>query len=281
MDTETEYIAALIHLHQGLDRQGPGDQEFSRRLLDTLPSLPPQPRIADLGCGSGAGALLLAEVFQSPVKAVDLSPEFLQDLSHRAQHLGLDHLITPICGDMAQLDWPGGSLDLLWSEGAAYNLEFEQALTIWRPLLTDQGVAVVSELSWFTNAAPEAAIAYWQQAYPTMATESENRSRAIRAGFRVNATHRLPSQAWWVNYYDPLRQRINQIERTPTRNCVIQEIETEITLFEHHSDHYGYTFYVLQAASDSSYPTGSATPTPCTEDPDSPQWQPTSPAAPR
>lgn len=151
---------------------------------------------------------------------------------------------------MAKLDWPVGSVDLLWSEGAAYNLGFEQALKIWRSLLANGGIAVISEMSWFTDHPPEPAIAYWQNAYPMMGTEAENIARANRAGFSVLFTHRLPSQAWWDNYYEPLRERMQQIEIPPVTqsvmHTVIHDTEEEMKIFEDFSDFYGYTFYVLQ-----------------------------------
>ncbi|MEP0908968.1 class I SAM-dependent methyltransferase [Leptolyngbya subtilissima ST-M1] len=238
----------MIDLHRGRDRKGPGDSDFSLNILSNLSTLPIKPRIADLGCGSGASALLLAQRYQSPVMAVDSSSVFIDELRERAKQLGLEHLIIPIQGDMAQLDWSVGSVDLLWSEGAAYNLGFEQALKIWRPLLANSGIAVISELSWFTDNVPEPALAYWQNAYPMMGTEAENIVQANRSGFSILSTHRLPSQAWWVNYYEPLRERMQQIEITPITQSIIHETEEEMRLFKKFSDSYGYTFYVLQAA---------------------------------
>ncbi|MGD1855528.1 MAG: SAM-dependent methyltransferase [Leptolyngbyaceae cyanobacterium] len=247
-DTEAEYIAALTNLHRGLDRQGPGDADFARNIMGNLSTLPRKPRIADLGCGSGASALLLAQHYQSPVRAVDASAVFIEELKVRARQAGLEHLIIPIHGNMAKLDWSAASVDLLWSEGAAYNLGFEQALTAWRPLLATNGIAVISEMSWFRDNVPEAAVSYWQSAYPKMGTEAENIARAHRSGFSVLSTHQLPSQAWWVNYYGPLCDRMQQIEPTPVVEAVIRETQEEIQLFDQFSDFYGYTFYILQAA---------------------------------
>jgi hypothetical protein len=139
------------------------------------------------------------------------------------------------------------SINLLWSEGAAYNLGFEQALGLWRPLLANHGIAVVSELSWFTDEIPEPAIAYWHRAYPMIGTEAENIDRSERAGFSVLSTQRLPSSAWWINYYEPLRERIEQLEITPATQSVIREIEDEMAMFEQFSNCYGYTFYILKA----------------------------------
>ncbi|WP_066376206.1 MULTISPECIES: cyclopropane-fatty-acyl-phospholipid synthase family protein [unclassified Anabaena] len=250
MDNQTEYIAALINLHRGLNRQGPGDADFSRHILNNLPTLPAKPRIVDLGCGSGAGALLLAQYYQSKVIAVDTAAIFIEELTVRAQQAGLEHLITPIHADMGKLDWPDASVDLLWSEGAAYNLGFEYALKLWRSLLANDGIAVVSEMSWFSDQVPEPAIAYWQTAYPMIGSEQENIRRATTAGLSVLSTHRLPSSAWWINYYEPLREKIKQIEITPVTQAVIHEIEEEIALFEKFSDFYGYTFYIMRPTPD-------------------------------
>ena len=247
-EPQAEYIAALIDLHRGLAHKGPGDPHLTHHILNRLPPLPPSPQIADLGCGSGASALLLAQHYQSPVKAVDISSVFLEELKARAEQRGLDHLILPVAADMAQLPLPMGSLDLIWSEGAAYNLGFETALKTWRSHLTSRGIAVVSELSWFTDDAPKPAQAYWQTAYPTMGSEAENIARANRSGFRVLSTHRLSPQAWWDSYYGPLREQMRQIELTPVIEAVIREMEDEIQGFEQFHTFYGYSFYVLEVA---------------------------------
>lgn len=245
-EIQAEYIAALVDLHRGLPRQGPGDPKFTLELLSKLPPLPENPKIADLGCGSGAGALLLAKHYQNRVKAVDASSLFIEELKVNAVQAKLDHLVEPICADMANLGWPHASVDLLWSEGAAYNLGFEHALKTWKPLMAMGGLAVISEMSWFTDTPPKPAWDFWSSAYPAMSTEKQNAARAKGAGFSVEFTVRLPSSAWWDNYYGPLSERIRQTDKTPANQTVIQETEQEMSLFEKYSDHYGYTFYVLK-----------------------------------
>ncbi len=247
-DPQAAYVAALIELHRDLPREGPGDDAFSLALLQSLPPLPPRPRIADLGCGSGAATVLLARHFRSKVIGVDFAAPFIAELEARARAAGLEDLVVGVCADMGKLDWARASLDLIWSEGAAYAIGFEAALAAWRPLLADGGIAVVSELSWFDDAPPAEARAYWQAAYPGIGSETQNVARARRAGYRVLETRRLPSEAWWKNYYDPLRERMQEIEKTPANQAVVQEMEEEMALFRRWGEAYGYTFYVLQAA---------------------------------
>ncbi len=250
MEEDTRYIQALIKLHLGLERQGPGDENVSNHLISRINELPENPRIADIGCGTGAGALFLAERFKTRVRAVDLSQEFLNELTSRAKKRGLEHLIEPIAGDMGNLGWEPGSIDLLWSEGAAYNLTFEGALKAWRPLMANDGIAVISELCYFTNEIPEPVRDYWQKAYPAIGTESENAEHVKSAGFEILNIHRLPSKAWWDNYYGPLRANMDSFKRQEddVMQSVIKEMEEEMQLFKEHEKHYGYSFYIMKAS---------------------------------
>lgn len=240
---------ALITLHKGLKRLGPGDQQLSLDLLRRLPKPPFAKSIADLGCGTGAGSLLLAQFFQQSVLCIDTSQEFLDELSERAARAGLGHLITPLCADMGALDPETYRFDLLWSEGAAYNLTFAGAVQKWRPHMLTDGIAVISELSWFTRDPAQEALDFWSAEYPDMASEFMNTTIAEQSGFKTLFTERLPAQAWWDNYYTPLAARMKDLEgsESETLQAAIAGTRKEMDLFRKHSDDYGYTFYVLQA----------------------------------
>jgi ubiquinone/menaquinone biosynthesis C-methylase UbiE len=195
MGEQEKYIRALIELHRGLERQGPGDTDYSNYIISQLPDLPSNPRIADIGCGAGAGTLILADKFRVTVRAVDFSREFLDELEDRAKQRGLEHLVETIECDMGNLDWEPGSLDLLWSEGAAYNITFEGALKAWRLLMASNGIAVISEMNYFTIDVPEPIKIFMQNAYPAIKTEPENSDIINSSGFEVLGIYRLPSKA--------------------------------------------------------------------------------------
>ena len=249
MEDHDSYIKALIELHAGLERQGPGDAEFSRYIIGQLPALPANPRIADLGCGAGAGSLILAEHFRSRVKAVDFSRVFLDQLAARARQAGLEEYIEIIECDFAKLGWDKACLDLIWSEGAAYNLTFAGALEAWRPLLAGHGIAVISEMNYFTDSVPPALGQYMQNVYPAINAEAENIDLIGASGFEVLGVHRLPTRAWWENYYDPLSKKIKQLKdlADPTMQLVISETEQEMRYFAEFHEEYGYTCFIMQA----------------------------------
>lgn len=247
--TELSEIDALILLHQDTARQGPGDAALSAQILAQLPPLPRDGTIADLGCGSGAASLTLAQHFQRPVTAVDLSPDFLAQLQQRAAQAGLADQIQPLCADMGALDPVQHRFALIWSEGAAYALGFETALACWRPLLMPGGLAVISEMSWFSDTPARPAQSFWQAAYPQMGREAQNIARARAAGFELLATRRLPAEAWWDSYYTPLLAQMARFadHPSPVMQQVLRETQHEVDLFRAHSSDYGYCFYVLRA----------------------------------
>ena len=236
-------------LYGGLDRQGPGDDAFSVGILRRLPPLRPQARILDLGCGTGAGSLVLQAFYGGRIDCVDRSPVFLAALRDRARARGLEDRIVTHEADMGDLDLPCGSVDLIWSEGAAYTLTFRGALERWRPLLRAGGCAVVSEMGWFGDARPTAAAGFWSEAYPEMKAEAENVGAAAELGFDALFVERLPSDLWWANYYDPLLSRADRLEpqAPPALREAIEEARAEARVFRGASDAFGYTFYALAA----------------------------------
>ncbi len=98
---------------------------------------------------------------------------------------------------MGALSDTPASVDLLWSEGAAYVIGFERALAPWRPLLAHGGRAAVSECSWLTSSPPEEAAAFFAAGSPAMGTVEEDVARAERAGYSALGTLVVPREAWW------------------------------------------------------------------------------------
>jgi SAM-dependent methyltransferase len=240
---------AMAVLHQGLTREGPGDDACTQEALARLPALPPHPVVLDLGCGPGRQTLVLARTLNTRVIAVDVHQPYLDQLSQSAADQGLSHLIQTRCVDFAALDVPPRSIDLIWCEGAAYILGFEKSLRRWRPLLSPGGLMAVTECTWLTDKPPTDVKKFWADAYPAMGTAEHNSLRAQAAGFTVRDTFVLPVSAWWADYYQPLLERIESLRPAAAAPlaALIEETNREIDVFRRHSDCYGYVFYLLQS----------------------------------
>ena len=87
-------------------------------------------------------------------------------------------------------------------------------------------------------------------AYPQIQTETGNAELIRSSGYELIETRRLPTAAWWQNYYDPLRDRIGRLKGSagPEMLAVIADTENEMAFFDAHADEYGYSFYVMRAA---------------------------------
>jgi SAM-dependent methyltransferase len=242
---------AFAILHHGLPREGPGHDDVTREALRRLPALPPRPVVFDLGCGPGRQTLVLARALETRIVAVDHHQPFLDQLTRIASEQGLTQWIEPRCADIGALDVPPGSVDLVWSEGAAYILGFEEALRRWRNLLASGGILAVTECTWFTEVRPAQAQAFWHVNYPTMGTATENARRAEVLGLEVLDSFPLPRSAWWDDYYTPLLDRIAALRPTASRDLigVFDETEREIELYRNYGHSYGYVFYILRSAS--------------------------------
>ncbi len=242
--------SALFLLHRDLPREAPGSDACTLEALRRLPGLPPSPVILDLGCGPGPSSLVLAEALETRVIAIDLHAPFLDQLARDAAAAGLSHLVEPRRADMGAPGLSPGSVDLIWSEGAAYALGFAEALRCWRPLLRPGGLMAVTECSWLVADPPDEPRAFWDAGYPAMGTVAENRSRAESAGLEVLETFPLPASAWWDEYYNPLLARAAALRpsASPELTALLDETEREADLFRRHGDAYGYVFYLLRSS---------------------------------
>ena len=130
----------------GMGKLGPGSNSDSLHVLGLLPKKRFSV-IVDAGCGTGRQTLALAKELGTPIQAIDSYEPFLIHLKQRAKEMGVEHLVRTHCMDMKDIPRVFQDIDLLWSEGAAYNIGFSNALASWSPAITPDGFAVVSELS--------------------------------------------------------------------------------------------------------------------------------------
>ena len=120
--TELELI---IDLHKNSERQGPGSEEETLKALEFM-NLPSDRnlKIADIGCGSGGQTITLSQNLNGEITAVDLFPEFLDELNEKSEKLGLKEEIVTLEKSMDDLPFNSEELDVIWAEGAIYNIGF-------------------------------------------------------------------------------------------------------------------------------------------------------------
>ena len=249
---EQTFFTLMVDLHREGTRQGPGGDEETLRALElTRLDRTAKLRVADIGCGTGGATLVLAtRLPNARITAVDLFPEFLDVLTERARAAGCDERIETRAESMESLPFAEGSLDLIWSEGAIYNMGFSRGIAAWRPFLRPGGVIGVSEITWLRPDPPGEIRQHWNAEYPEIATACDKIAILETAGYDLLGYFTLPSSNWVDNYYDPTEQRIPTfLERHAGLSEAVEVVQMqrhEADLYERYQDWFSYGFYVAQ-----------------------------------
>ncbi|WP_424933901.1 class I SAM-dependent methyltransferase [Amaricoccus macauensis] len=246
-----ENLSLLIDLHLGGARQGPGSDAMTRRAIG-LAGLGAHTglRIADIGCGTGASTLVLAQELDAEITAVDFLPDFLRALEDRADAAGVRERITTLEASMEALDFRVGSFDAIWSEGAIYNIGFAAGVRRWRDFLKPGGVLAVSELTWLTKERPRDLHEHWVSQYAEVATAAEKMAQLEAAGYAPLGYFPLPESCWLETYYRPLEGRFDDFlarhRGDPAAEAIVEAERAEIALYEQNSAYFSYGFYIAR-----------------------------------
>lgn len=242
----------LIELHKNNPRQGPGGDAQTERALQLsglLESKSGLLEIADVGCGTGASALKLAEKLKAHVTCVDLFSEFLDVLNQKARERGLFEKIETLQCSMQELPFKENSLDALWAEGSIYNMGFARGVEHFKRFLKPGGVLAASEITWLTSTRPKEIEAHWSIEYSEIAMASEKINLLEQNDFELLGYFPLPQQCWTENYYNPIEARFEEFlkkNKSAEAEAIVAAERAEIDLYTRFHKFYSYGFYVAR-----------------------------------
>lgn len=236
----------LISFFKNIERQGPGSDDETRKALQFIVPLNSNSTILDIGCGTGQQTMVLANTTTAKIIATDLSIDLLQIVTERTRTFG--SRVSILEASMDSLPLPDNQIDLIWAEGCAYVLGFEQALRSWYRLLKVGGMIAVSEISWLTETRPQEVEDYWKTNYPSIKTISENIQILGSCGYKTDAHFTIAEEAWTINYYDHIKTQIREYEVAYKGNEQIEQflqtLRDEIDIYDRYKNYFGYVFYI-------------------------------------
>lgn len=244
-----EFDSKLIcEYYSSLERQGPGSPEVTLKALSFIDNLNNESRIADIGCGTGGQTMVLASHTTGQITGIDLFADFIDILNAKSRKRNLQNRVVGLVSSMDNLAFQNEELDLIWSEGAIYNIGFERGIREWREFLKKGGFIAVSEASWFTEKRPVEIDRFWKDAYPEIDIISNKVGQMQKAGYIPIATFILPENCWTEHFYTPQVSAQEIFLRKHAGNKTAEELvenqRHEAQLYHKYNEYYGYVFYI-------------------------------------
>ena len=241
-------LSMIYEYFSNTERQGPGSPEITLKALSFIDGLTEKSKVADVGCGTGGQTMVLAQKIPCEITGIDLWPDFINQFNQNAQNKNLHERVKGIVGNMENLPFQEEELDLIWSEGAIYNIGFERGLNEWRKFLKQGGYIAVTENTWFTEERPAEIQKFWDAAYPEIDTIPNKVAQMQRAGYLPIATFVVPETCWTDYYYAQVPQMEESFLKKYNGNESAEELirseRYEVELYNKYKAYYGYVFYI-------------------------------------
>ncbi len=248
-------FSLICEFFSNMERQGPGSPEVTLKALSFIDNLTEKSLIADIGCGTGGQTMTLAKYIEGKITALDLFPDFINILNRNVERLDLQNKVKGIVGSMEELPFDKESLDLIWSEGAIYNIGFERGLNEWHKYLKTGGYIAISESSWFTDTRPAEINDFWMNSYPEIDTIPNQVAKIHKAGYLPVATFIFPETCWTEHYFEPKATACKVFQNKYAGNKTAEELISsqyhEEVLYRKYKEFYGYTFFIAKKTSTS------------------------------
>jgi SAM-dependent methyltransferase len=239
----------FLDIYGNLPRAGPGSDELTRRAFAMMTLLPEAPRILDVGCGPGPQTVELLRICSGSVVALDFLPQMIDRTIAAANAAGVADRLETVVQDMTEMTFPESSFDVVWSEGAIYNMGFQTGLGKFKSLVKPGGYVAVSEAVWLKPHPPAEAVEFWRD-YPEIDTIAAKLEVIQSTGFELMGHFVFPESAWTDQYYDPMERRIAEKEAAwsgiPEAEAVLKEVRRELSVFRNYSDYFGYAFFIMR-----------------------------------
>ena len=202
--------------------------KYTRKAFQMLPKLE-NPRILDIGCGSGVPTIELAKLSDGEIIGIDINKSLLDKLNLKIEEEGFSSRVETVKCSLFEIDFPDESFDIIWAEGSIWIIGFETGLKEWNRLLKPNGFLVVHD---------------------EMKTVSNKLKKIPSYGYKLIDYFSLPEDAWWTEYYRPLEIRIKELYMKYKNNSealrILKKYQNEIDMVKRNPNEHSSAFFVMQ-----------------------------------
>ena len=205
-----------------------GFLKYTREAFLKLPRLE-NPRILDVGCGSGVPTVELAKLSGGEVTGIDIDQSCIDDFNRKIREEHLSDRVEAFNISLAEMKFPDETFDIVWSEGVVGNIGFETSLKEWRRLLKRDGYLVIHyQVSRVADVLP----------------------RIAQLGYSLADTVPLPEDAWWTEFYKPIEEKMDTLLHKYRDNVdalkLLKQYKTEMDMVKKNPSNFSCAFYIMK-----------------------------------
>lgn len=205
-----------------------GFLKYTRKAFLKLPRLE-NPRILDIGCGSGVPTIELAKLSGGEVTGIDIDQSCLEEFNRKIKEEKLTDRVQALNLSLSDMKFSDEAFDVVWSEGVIGNIGFENSLTEWRRLLKQDGYLVIHyQVNRVADVLP----------------------RIPKLGYRLEDTVMLPEDAWWTEFYEPIEEKMGTLLHKYRTNAdalkLLKKYKAELDMVKKNPRNFRCAFYIMK-----------------------------------
>ena len=202
--------------------------KYTRKAFRMLPKLN-NPRILDVGCGSGIPTMELARLSNGEIIGLDIDQPALDTLAEKIRWAGLSDRVKTMKCSILNMEFQEESFDIIWSEGSIFIIGFEKGLQEWRRLLKPNGYMAVHD---------------------EKGNIAEKLKQISACGYKLIDYFLLSEDIWWAEYFAPLEKLVIETRigyaDDPKVLEAIDSSQREIDMFKKNPELNSSIFFIMK-----------------------------------
>jgi len=202
--------------------------KYTRKAFQML-LLIDEPRILDIGCGSGIPTLELARLSHGEVIGIDINQPALDKFNRKIKEAGFTDRVKAMNCSIFDMDFTDGSFDIIWSEGSIYVIGFEKGLQEWRRFLKPDGFVVVHD---------------------EQGNVEEKLNQISDCGYELLGYFMLSEEIWWNEYFAPLEELIRESQTRyiddPKITEELRQAQAELEMFKENPGRNSSVYFAMK-----------------------------------
>jgi len=202
--------------------------KYTRKAFQVLPKLN-NPKILDIGCGSGIPTLELARLSHGEILGIDIDQPALDKFTRKIKEAGLTDRVQTVNCSMFDMDFADESFDIIWSEGSIYAIGFERGLREWSRFIRPGGFLMVHD---------------------EQGNVKEKLEQISNCGYELLGYFTLTKDTWWAEYFAPVEKLICETRaKHPDDPKVLEALrnaQQELDMFNENPERNSSIFFIMK-----------------------------------